>query len=75
MSVEEQTPSDHLDQLDELLARFRPIEKLFRVMGAAGDDVGGGALTRHCSEIGRTLADNFREHLERVFRRDGGEQD
>ena len=29
---------DRLDQLDELVSRFLPIEQLFRLIGAAGAD-------------------------------------
>jgi hypothetical protein len=32
-----------LDQLDELLMCFRPIEKLFHLMGAVDPDASGGA--------------------------------
>ncbi|GAB6037622.1 hypothetical protein JCM15519_22580 [Fundidesulfovibrio butyratiphilus] len=63
---------DRLDQLDTLLARFRPIEHLFQMMGAVGDAGDGAELIRGCSEIGLNLTRNFREELERIFGRDGG---
>ncbi len=63
--------SDRLDQLDELLRYFRPIEKLFQLMGAvAPDSLGEASLVRGCSEIGLNLSAQFRESLERTFRRD-----
>lgn len=64
-----------LDQLDELLRHFRPIEQFFLMMGkVAPDAVGGGELVLSCSEIGLNLAAQFRKELERVFgREDGGD--
>ena len=62
-----------LDQLDELLRHFRPIEQLFLVMGKVDPNaVGGGELVLNCSEIGLNLAAQFRKELERVFGREGG---
>ena len=55
-----------LDKIDELIRQFRPIEQLFRVMGAVGDDE-GGEMVRSCSDIGLSLTAKFREHLDRVF--------
>ena len=69
-----QEKSDPLDQLDVLIEQFRPIEKLFQLMGAVAPDAFGGAsLVRGCSEIGLNLSAQFREALERVFRRAEGE--
>ena len=66
-----QEAQDHLDQLDVLIEHFRPIEKLFQLMGAVAPDAFGGAsLVRGCSEIGLNLSAQFRESLERTFRRD-----
>jgi len=64
---------DTLDKLDELIHHFRPIEQLFRVMGAA-DPSEDGELARSCAEIGLCLTVNFRECLDRLFRigADGG---
>ena len=62
--------SDKLDQLDELLRRFRPIEQLFRLMGAADPGRDDG-LAQSCSEIGLNLTRNFRDHLEQVFEQGG----
>lgn len=60
---------DHLDQLDMLIEHFRPIEKLFQLMGAVAPDAFGGAsLVRGCSEIGLNLSAQFRETLERVLK-------
>lgn len=55
-----------LDQFDELIHQFRPIEQLFRIMGAVGEDE-GGELVRNCSDIGLSLTAKFREHLDRAF--------
>lgn len=68
--VRESGKPDHLDQLDVLIEHFRPIEKLFQLMGAVAPDAFGGAsLVRGCSEIGLNLSAQFRETLERVHRR------
>ena len=65
-----QEKPDHLDQLDVLIEHFRPIEKLFQLMGAVAPDAfGGTSLVRGCSEIGRNRSAQFRETLERVHRR------
>lgn len=69
----EQELLHRLDQLDELLRLFRPIEQLFLVMGKVDPNaVGGGELALSCSEIGLHLAGQFRRELERIFDRDGG---
>ena len=66
-----QEKPDNLDRLDALLAQFRPIEKLFQLMGAvAPNSLGEASLVRGCSEIGLSLSAQFRESLERTFRRD-----
>ena len=72
---QEQARLHRLDQLDELLRHFRAVEQLFRVMGKVDPDaVGGGELVLSCSEIGLSLAAQFRKELERVFvREDGGD--
>jgi hypothetical protein len=57
-----------LDQMDELLRRFRPIEHLFRVMGTVNGAECDGEILRSCSDIGLSLTSNFREHLELAFR-------
>ena len=65
-----QEGQDSLDQFDVLVEHFRPIEKLFQLMGAVAPDAFGGAsLVRGCSEIGLNLSAQFRETLERVHRR------
>ena len=51
--------------LEEIAQRFRPIEHLFDVMGAA--DVGvQGVFVRRWAEIGTQLAVSFREYLEEI---------
>lgn len=69
---EKQERLHRLEQLDELLRHFRPIEHLFRVMGKVDPNaVGGGKLVLSCSEIGLNLAGQFRKELARVYGRDG----
>ena len=54
-----------LELVEDIAQRFRPIEQLFDVMGAA--DVGvQGVFVRRWSEIGMYLATNFREHLDQM---------
>lgn len=62
---------DDLDVLDDLIRHLRPIEQLFRLLGAVGQDADGTELAHGSSEIGLTLTARFREHLERSFRRGG----
>ena len=51
--------------LEEIAQRFRPIEHLFDVMGAA--DAGmQGVFVRRWAEIGMHLATSFREHLDQM---------
>ncbi|MGD9817400.1 MAG: hypothetical protein AB7V04_01745 [Desulfomonilaceae bacterium] len=65
-----QEGQDSLDQFDVLVEHFRPIEKLFQLMGAVAPDAfGGTSLVRGCSEIGLNLSAQFREKLERVLLR------
>ena len=58
--------ADNLDMLDELLTYFRPIEKLFRVMGAVDTKMDEG-VAQQCSEIGLMLTGHFRKELEQAF--------
>ncbi len=51
--------------LEELTQRFRPIEHLFDIMGAADSGV-QGVFVRRWAEIGFHLATSFREHLDRI---------
>lgn len=65
----EQGEPDHLDQFDELIQYFRPIEKLFQLMGAVSLEASGeDTLVKGCSEIGVNLSAQFRDALERVFK-------
>lgn len=61
---------NRLDQLDELIRHFRPVEQLFRVMAAVGDNADSSELAQRCSEIGLILTAQFRKELERAFRQD-----
>lgn len=64
-----QEKSAPLDQLDILIEHFRPIEKLFQLMGAVTpESFEGASLVRGCSEIGLNLSAQFRETLERVIK-------
>ena len=58
------TDLKRLDQLDVLLAHFRQIEMLFRLMENAGPG-DESELVRSCAEIGLALAIRFREVLEK----------
>ncbi len=51
--------------LEEIVQRFRPIEHLFDVMGAADSGV-QGVFVRRWAEIGMHLAASFREHLDQM---------
>ncbi|MEL7641042.1 MAG: hypothetical protein AAGU21_15500 [Solidesulfovibrio sp.] len=51
--------------LEEIAQRFRPIEHLFDVMGAADAGV-QGFFVRRWAEIGTHLATSFREHLDQI---------
>ena len=51
--------------LEGIAQRFRPIEHLFDVMGAADAGV-QGVFVRRWAEIGMHLATSFREHLDRI---------
>ena len=54
-----------LELVEDIAQRFRPIEKLFDVMGAA--DVGvQGVFVRRWAEIGTQLAVSFREYLDEI---------
>ncbi|WP_043600758.1 hypothetical protein [Solidesulfovibrio magneticus] len=54
-----------LEILKELAQRFRPIEHLFDVMGAADAGV-QGVFVRRWAEIGTHLATSFRKHLDQM---------
>lgn len=60
-----------LDQVDELIRQFRPIEQLFRVMSAVGEAECDAATVRSYSCIGLSLTANFREHLNRALQGTG----
>ena len=51
--------------LEEIAQRFRPIEHLFDVMGAADAGV-QGVFVRRWAEIGIHLTTSFREHLDQM---------
>ena len=57
-----------LDLKDSIVAAFRPVENLFRVMGSASGDE-GGEMARLCSEIGQELARSFRVKLDAALDR------
>lgn len=57
---------NRLDQLDSLLANFRPVEALFRLMEAAGAEE-DNELLHGCAEMGQALATRFREVLKQEF--------
>ena len=51
--------------VEDIVQRFRPIEHLFDVMGAADSGV-QGVFVRRWAEIGIHLATSFREHLDQM---------
>ena len=54
-----------LELVEDIAQRFRPIEQLFDVMGAA--DVGvQGVFVRRWAEIGMQLATIFQEYLDQI---------
>lgn len=57
-----------LDLKDVIVAAFRPMESLFRVMGSASVDE-GGETAQLCSEIGVELARSFRVKLDAALER------
>lgn len=54
-----------LELAAEIVQRFRPIEQLFDVMGAADSGV-QGVFVRRWAEIGMQLAVSFREYLDEI---------
>ena len=51
--------------VEDIVQRFRPIEQLFDVMGAADSGV-QGVFVRRWAEIGMQLATSFREYLDQI---------
>lgn len=54
-----------LELVEDIAQRFRPIEKLFDVMGVADSGV-QGVFVRRWAEIGMQLAVSFREYLDEI---------
>lgn len=54
-----------LELVEQIIQRFRPIEQLFDVMGAADSGV-QGVFVRRWAEIGMQLTTSFREYLEQI---------
>ena len=54
-----------LELVEDIAQRFRPIEKLFDVMGAADAGI-QGVFVRRWAEIGMHLATSFREYLDQI---------
>ena len=51
--------------VEDIAQRFRPIEQLFDVMGAADAGV-QGVFVRRWADIGTQLAVSFREYLDEI---------
>ena len=51
--------------LEEIVERFRPIEHLFDVMGAADSGI-QGVFVRRWAEIGMHLATSFQEYIDKM---------
>lgn len=58
--------------VEDIVQRFRPIEQLFDVMGAADSGV-QGVFVRRWAEIGMQLATSFREYLDQIAANQKGE--
>ena len=65
MPTEAESNDKALELVEEIVERFRPIEHLFDVMGAADSGV-QGVFVRRWAEIGMHLAKSFREHLDQM---------
>ena len=65
MPTEAESNDKALELVEEIVERFRPIEHLFDVMGAADSGV-QGVFVRRWAEIGIHLATSFREHLDKM---------
>ncbi|WP_043599778.1 hypothetical protein [Solidesulfovibrio magneticus] len=65
MPTDAESNDKTLELAEEIIQRFRPIEQLFDVMGAA--DVGVQAVfVRRWADIGTQLAVSFREYLDQI---------
>lgn len=51
--------------VEDIIQRFRPIEQLFDVMGAADSGV-QGVIVRRWADIGMQLATSYREYLDEI---------
>lgn len=58
---------DLLSLQDEIIASFRPIELLFKVMDSVSIEI-YGELSQSYSEIGIALCNSFRSKLDHILR-------
>lgn len=58
---------DLLSYQDEIIASFRPIELLFKVMDSVSIEI-HGELSQSYSEIGIALCNSFRSKLDHILR-------
>ncbi|KHK01337.1 hypothetical protein [Desulfovibrio sp. TomC] len=65
MPTEAESNDKALELVEQIIQRFRPIEQLFDVMGAADSGV-QGVFVRRWAEIGMQLTTSFREYLEQI---------
>ncbi|BAH74484.1 hypothetical protein [Solidesulfovibrio magneticus] len=64
---------DHalLQTKDEIFNAFRPIEQLFKIMDTSSVEI-YGQLTRSYADVGITLCQNFRQHLDAILTAESG---
>uniref|UniRef100_I2PWX0 Uncharacterized protein n=1 Tax=Desulfovibrio sp. U5L TaxID=596152 RepID=I2PWX0_9BACT len=60
--------SDLIDLKDEIIASFRPIEQLFKIMDKSSTDVFGELIRCH-GEIGTVLCNNFRQNIDCILKK------
>lgn len=65
MQPDAKSNSKMLELVEDIAQRFRPIEQLFDVMGAADSGI-QGVFVRRWADIGTQLAVSFREYLDQI---------
>jgi hypothetical protein len=65
MPIEAESNDKALELVEEIVQRFRPIEHLFDVMGAADAGV-QGVFVRRWAQIGTHLTETLREYLDQI---------
>ncbi len=65
MQPDAKSNSKMLELVEDIAQRFRPIEQLFDVLGAADSGI-QGVFVRRWADIGTQLAVSFREYLDQI---------